>query len=204
MSVQPLDIALAEVCKLPAIFVSSWLHRNLQLCKSSIASPSLHLHSMSFDELLLAALDPEQRDFAANWGIIVVRLKFWLSVCLPGIGLSGFAVVAAVAAVANPVETDTTSFEEMIKGTARKYYMLGGKGGVGKTSLAASLAVKFANIGHPTLVVSTDPAHSLSDSFAQVQTSMKVMIDVMTHRNCCNLETMFGCSFQGSNTEHCS
>lgn len=58
-------------------------------------------------------------------------------------------------------------FDEMISGTARKYYMLGGKGGVGKTSCAASLAVKFANNGHPTLVVSTDPAHSLSDSFAQ-------------------------------------
>ncbi|KAJ6311505.1 hypothetical protein OIU77_013295 [Salix suchowensis] len=55
----------------------------------------------------------------------------------------------------------------MVAGTQRKYYMLGGKGGVGKTSCAASLAVKFANNGHPTLVVSTDPAHSLSDSFAQ-------------------------------------
>ncbi|KAL0317428.1 UNVERIFIED_CONTAM: ATPase ARSA1 [Sesamum angustifolium] len=55
----------------------------------------------------------------------------------------------------------------MVSGTQRKYYMLGGKGGVGKTSCAASLAVKFANNGHPTLVVSTDPAHSLSDSFAQ-------------------------------------
>ncbi|KAJ7975046.1 ATPase [Quillaja saponaria] len=55
----------------------------------------------------------------------------------------------------------------MVSGTQRKYYMLGGKGGVGKTSCAASLAVKFANSGHPTLVVSTDPAHSLSDSFAQ-------------------------------------
>ncbi|KAL9275265.1 ATPase GET3B-like protein [Drosera capensis] len=56
---------------------------------------------------------------------------------------------------------------EMAAGTKRKYYLLGGKGGVGKTSCAASLAVKFANSGHPTLVVSTDPAHSLSDSFAQ-------------------------------------
>ncbi|KAL0308198.1 UNVERIFIED_CONTAM: ATPase ARSA1 [Sesamum calycinum] len=55
----------------------------------------------------------------------------------------------------------------MVSGTQRKYYMLGGKGGVGKTSCAASLAVKFANNCHPTLVVSTDPAHSLSDSFAQ-------------------------------------
>ena len=59
-------------------------------------------------------------------------------------------------------------FDEMVSGTQRKFYMLGGKGGVGKTSCAASLAVKFANHGHPTIVVSTDPAHSLSDSFAQV------------------------------------
>ena len=46
--------------------------------------------------------------------------------------------------------------------------MLGGKGGVGKTSSAASLAVKLAEEGHSTLVVSTDPAHSLSDSLDQV------------------------------------
>ncbi|XP_038707935.1 ATPase GET3B-like isoform X3 [Tripterygium wilfordii] len=58
-------------------------------------------------------------------------------------------------------------FDEMAAGNKRKYYMLGGKGGVGKTSCAASLALKFANNGHPTIVVSTDPAHSLSDSFAQ-------------------------------------
>lgn len=69
--------------------------------------------------------------------------------------------------VATPVET-VAGFDEMVTGTQRKYYMLGGKGGVGKTSCAASLAVKFANSGHPTIVVSTDPAHSLSDSFAQV------------------------------------
>ncbi|XP_061973939.1 ATPase GET3B-like isoform X2 [Populus nigra] len=71
-----------------------------------------------------------------------------------------------VRSVAAPVE-DVAGFDDMVAGTQRKYYMLGGKGGVGKTSCAASLAVKFANSGHPTLVVSTDPAHSLSDSFAQ-------------------------------------
>ncbi|XP_075485698.1 ATPase GET3B-like [Primulina tabacum] len=71
-----------------------------------------------------------------------------------------------VRSVAAPTES-VAGFDEMLSGTQRKYYMLGGKGGVGKTSCAASLAVKFANNGHPTLVVSTDPAHSLSDSFAQ-------------------------------------
>jgi arsenite-transporting ATPase len=55
----------------------------------------------------------------------------------------------------------------MLAGRERKYFMVGGKGGVGKTSLSSSLAVKFATNGHKTLVVSTDPAHSLSDSLAQ-------------------------------------
>lgn len=39
-----------------------------------------------------------------------------------------------------------------------------GKGGVGKTSIAAATAAKSAQQGKKTLVVSTDPAHSLGDS----------------------------------------
>ncbi|HEX9342962.1 MAG TPA: ArsA family ATPase [Actinomycetota bacterium] len=40
-----------------------------------------------------------------------------------------------------------------------------GKGGVGKTTVAAATAVRAAALGHRTLVMSTDPAHSLADSF---------------------------------------
>src|SRR5881409_1224542 len=40
-----------------------------------------------------------------------------------------------------------------------------GKGGVGKTTVAAATAVRAASAGHRTLVMSTDPAHSLADSF---------------------------------------
>jgi arsenite/tail-anchored protein-transporting ATPase len=39
-----------------------------------------------------------------------------------------------------------------------------GKGGVGKTSLSAATAVRSARLGHRTLVVSTDAAHSLGDA----------------------------------------
>ena len=39
-----------------------------------------------------------------------------------------------------------------------------GKGGVGKTSLSAATAVRAARLGHRTLVVSTDSAHSLADA----------------------------------------
>ena len=40
-----------------------------------------------------------------------------------------------------------------------------GKGGVGKTSVAAATAVRCAASGYRTVVMSTDPAHSLGDSF---------------------------------------
>lgn len=40
-----------------------------------------------------------------------------------------------------------------------------GKGGVGKTTVAAGTAVRAAEMGYRTLVTSTDPAHSLADAF---------------------------------------
>jgi arsenite-transporting ATPase len=42
-----------------------------------------------------------------------------------------------------------------------------GKGGVGKTSMAAATGLRCAELGYKTLVLSTDPAHSLADSFDQ-------------------------------------
>ena len=40
-----------------------------------------------------------------------------------------------------------------------------GKGGVGKTTIAAATGIKTSQLGYKTLIISTDPAHSLSDSF---------------------------------------
>ncbi|MEM2943434.1 MAG: TRC40/GET3/ArsA family transport-energizing ATPase [Methanomassiliicoccales archaeon] len=48
-----------------------------------------------------------------------------------------------------------------------------GKGGVGKTSVAAATALKSARHGYKTIVMSTDSAHSLSDSF-NMQLSGKI------------------------------
>ncbi|MFC3958008.1 ArsA family ATPase [Halovivax cerinus] len=44
------------------------------------------------------------------------------------------------------------------------YVLYGGKGGVGKTTMAAATALDSARSGARTLVISTDPAHSLSDA----------------------------------------
>ena len=43
--------------------------------------------------------------------------------------------------------------------------LFSGKGGVGKTSLAAATGLQLSRLGYNTLVMSVDPAHSLGDSF---------------------------------------
>ncbi len=62
------------------------------------------------------------------------------------------------------VETDATA--DLPQGVdAPEYVLYGGKGGVGKTTMAAATGLSSAAGGVRTLVVSTDPAHSLSDTY---------------------------------------
>lgn len=56
----------------------------------------------------------------------------------------------------------TMKLDEML--LTLKIIMFGGKGGVGKTTCASSAAIWAAEHGRNTLIISTDPAHSLGDS----------------------------------------
>ncbi|CAD7698448.1 unnamed protein product [Ostreobium quekettii] len=87
--------------------------------------------------------------------------------CQVGVSSGDRHVCAAGKVVNVATAEDLSVFEQLVTATGRKYVMISGKGGVGKTSLSASLAVRLAEAGHTTLVVSTDPAHSLSDSLDQ-------------------------------------
>lgn len=68
----------------------------------------------------------------------------------------------------SPVPTSSSSqqppLDSLLKSTSRRFVFFGGKGGVGKTSSAAAAAIAFADRQIPTLIISTDPAHSLGDA----------------------------------------
>jgi arsenite-transporting ATPase len=56
---------------------------------------------------------------------------------------------------------------DLLDKSTLRFLLFGGKGGVGKTSSAAASALWAAEHGRETIVISTDPAHSLGDCFAQ-------------------------------------
>ncbi|GAB6861563.1 ArsA family ATPase [Haloplanus litoreus] len=65
----------------------------------------------------------------------------------------------------HPTQVDVEAATDLPESIdAPEYVLYGGKGGVGKTTMAAATALSSAAAGTATLVVSTDPAHSLSDT----------------------------------------
>lgn len=59
----------------------------------------------------------------------------------------------------------TLSIDKLIAN--HRLLMVGGKGGVGKTTTASAIACRASTSGRKVLLVSTDPAHSLADAFNQ-------------------------------------
>jgi arsenite-transporting ATPase len=75
--------------------------------------------------------------------------------------------LAALAATALPSPPGVLSCQDggRMSERSERILVVTGKGGVGKTTIAAASALRCAEMGKRTLVLSTDPAHSLADAF---------------------------------------
>ncbi|HET7831577.1 MAG TPA: arsenical pump-driving ATPase [Gallionella sp.] len=77
----------------------------------------------------------------------------------------------AEASVDSPIELDEPHLAELVDGIAADGHgliMLMGKGGVGKTTLAAAVAVQLAQRGLPVHLTTSDPAAHLTETLAGV------------------------------------
>jgi hypothetical protein len=83
------------------------------------------------------------------------------------------------------VSTLTSLMKPSSEGT--QFVFVGGKGGVGKTSSSAAIAIALSDSGLRTLLVSTDPAHSLGDAL-DVNLCSGNVVPITTERNLWALE----------------